>query len=361
MRIRSHAGLRACKSPFAIVAAVAMLATGCGSASSANAGGPTAAGNSDKTYSVSVAYYPGALASLPAFIAAGEGFFAKNHLKVNLVPISTGGAMTSALVSGSVDFANNSYDNLEEAVSKGLQVQAVVGNLVKPPFQLVARMGVALPHLSKGYPKDLTDLLHKNWGIIEVGVSEQYIEEELLAGAGYSPTAVTYVGVGLPSTALPALLHGSVDTYLSLAPMTSVLLDKHEGTVVVNFETGQGPADFRNVNYNGWWATTQEIKDSPAAVRDFARANEQAYCWYRNPANLSRVTTILRKYVKVPQLSSAQYAQMIKSNLPAYGVDINSSSINSWTHLLDSNHILSTSLSRHQLVASTAPSSYTCS
>lgn len=364
MRTRNHAGLmrkRARKSPLTVAAAIAALTAACGTTpSTAKAGGTGGSGNSATTYSVSVAYYPGALASLPAFIAADEGFFAKNHLKVDLVPVKSGAAMTSALVSGSVDFVNNSYDNLEEAVSKGLKVRAVVGNLVKPPFQLVARKGLSLPHQPDGYPKNLGDLLHKKWGIIQVGVSEQYIDEALLAGAGYDPKAVTYVGVGLPATALPALLHGGVDTYLSLAPMTSILLTKHQGTVVVDFEAGQGPAAFKNVNYNGWWATTKKIAGDPAAVRNFVRANEQAYCWYRDPANLGQVTTIMQKYVKVPQLTAAQYTQMIKENLPAYGVDINSASIDSWTHLLSGNHILSTSLSRDALVASAAPSSYTC-
>lgn len=44
----------------------------------------------------SVGYYPGALISLPAFIASDQNFFAKEGLAVELVPISTGPAMTSA-------------------------------------------------------------------------------------------------------------------------------------------------------------------------------------------------------------------------------------------------------------------------
>ncbi len=352
-------GLKLRGGPLAAVAAMALTAAACGTAASTAA--PSASSSSSsKTYTVSVAYYPGAVVSLPAFVAANEGFFAKNHLKVDLVPIKSGPAMTAAAVSGSVTFVNNSYDNLEEAISKGLGVRAVVGNTVEPAFQLVVRKGVSLPHLANGYPKDLRDLMNMKWGVIAVGVSEQYIDEELLAGAGLSPNGVTYVGVGLPSTALPALLNGSVDTYLSIAPMTSILVDNHEGTVVVNLAAGQGPADFRNVDYNGWWTTTTEIKSNPAAVRDFALANEQAYCFYRNPANLKKVTSIVSKYVKVPQLNSTQFEQMIKSNLPEFGVNINSASIAAWNHLLDTNHILSKPYSRSALVASTAPSSYTC-
>ena len=360
MRHHSHrTGLRLRTGPLALLAVIALLATACGSASSTSASSGSSA-SSAKTYTVSVAYYPGSMVSLPAFIAANEGFFAQNHLKVDLVPINSGPAMTSALVSGSVTFVNNSYDNLEEAISKGLSIRAVVGNTVEPPFQLVARKGLSLPHLADGYPKDLRDLMNKKWGVIAVGVSEQYIDEEMLAGAGLNPNGVTYVGVGLPTTALPALLNGNVDTYLAIPPMTSILLDKHEGSVVVNLAAGQGPPDFKNVDYNGWWATTSEVQSNPAAVRDFARANEQAYCFYHNPANLKKVTAVVSKYVKVPQLTSAQFDQMVQTNLPEYGVNINSASIAAWNHLLDTNHILSKPYSRSALVASTAPSSYSC-
>lgn len=335
------------------------LLAACGGTSTKGSSAP-ASGSTGPTTTISVAYYPGALTSLPAFIAAGKGFFTANHLKVNLVPIPNGGAMTSALASGSVAFVNNSYDNLMEAVTKGLPLRAVVGNTVAAPFALVARKGIPIPNLSAGYPKDLAGLLHTTWGVIQLGVSTQFIDEELLGGAGYSPNSVTYVAVGLPTTALPALLRGSVDTYLSFAPMTSIVLDKNEATMVVNFMAGQGPADFRNVNYNGWWATTSYISQNPTVVKEFIAANEQAYCWYQNPANLNAATAIINNYVKVPQLTSKQYTQMVASNLPAYGVDINAQSIAAWNHLLDTYHILTKPLSRSEIVSSLAPSNYKC-
>ncbi|HEX6327099.1 MAG TPA: ABC transporter substrate-binding protein, partial [Jiangellaceae bacterium] len=74
-----------------------------------------ACGDEDTTNaatSVKVAYYPGALVSLPALVAHEKGFYADNGLDVSLVQVPNGPAMTSGLASGSLDFVNNSYDNL---------------------------------------------------------------------------------------------------------------------------------------------------------------------------------------------------------------------------------------------------------
>jgi ABC-type nitrate/sulfonate/bicarbonate transport system substrate-binding protein len=65
-----------------------------------------------------VAYYPGALISLPALVAKDQQFFEKNGLTVELVPIANGPGMTAAVSSGSVTFVNNSWDNLLVAVDK---------------------------------------------------------------------------------------------------------------------------------------------------------------------------------------------------------------------------------------------------
>ena len=100
--------------------------------------------------SASVGYYPGALISMPALVANEQKFFEKNGLTVELVPVASGPAMTAAVASGSVTFVNNSWDNLILAVDKGLPVRAVAGSTVKVPFALIARKGVALPHLARG-------------------------------------------------------------------------------------------------------------------------------------------------------------------------------------------------------------------
>src|SRR5690242_14977244 len=93
---------------------------------------PATAAAQDKM-PATVGYYPGALISMPALVASEQKFFEKNGLNVELVPVASGPAMTSAVASGSVTFVNNSWDNLILSVDKGLPVRAVAGSTVKVP------------------------------------------------------------------------------------------------------------------------------------------------------------------------------------------------------------------------------------
>jgi NitT/TauT family transport system substrate-binding protein len=298
-----------------------------------------------------VGYYPGALISLPAFVANDRKLFEKNGLTVELVPVATGPAMTSAVASGSVTFVNNSWDNLLVAVSKGLPVRGVVGSTVTVPFAFIARQGLALPHLADGYPAVIKDLVGKNWGVLALGVSVQYIEERLLTDAGFKAADITFLAVGLPNTARPALQRGTVDTYLSVEPLPSIVAAKHEGTVVLDLAANQGPAIFHDLGYNGWWASTATIKDKPDLVGRFVTAMEDAYCWYRKPDNLDHVVAILQQYAKVPELSGDEYKAMVRRIVPGFGPAITSRTIDTWARLMVDQKQLGAPMTRSDVIA----------
>ena len=316
--------------------------------------------NAQEKLDASVGYYPGALISLPALVASDQKFFDKAGLNVDLVPISTGPAMTSAVASGSVTFVNNSWDNLLVAVSHGLPVRGVAGSTVKIPFAFIARKGLPLPHLKQGYPAVMQDLAGKNWGVLALGVSVQYMEEALLTDAGYKADAVTFLAVGLPNTARPALQRGAIDTYLSVEPLPSIVTAKDEGTVVLDLAENQGPAVFQDLGYNGWWASTATLKDKPEVVARFVAALRHAYCWYRQPANLDQVVAIMQRYVKVPDLSPTEYQAMVKRILPSYGLGITARTIDTWSKLLVAQKQLAAPGTRSDVIAPIGQQDFAC-
>lgn len=308
----------------------------------------------------SVGYYPGALISMPVLVASEQKFFEKNGLTVELVPISSGPAMTSAVASGSVTFVNNSWDNLILSVDKGLPVRAVAGSTVKVPFALIARKGLALPHLAEGYPGDIKDLVGKNWGVLALGVSVHFMAQTILTDAGYKASDVTFLAVGLPNTARPALQRGTVDTYLSIEPLPSIVAANNEGTVVVDLSKNQGPKVFHDLGYNGWWASTSTIKDKPEVVARFAKALEESYCWFSKPENLDQTVALMQKYVKVPDLSEDAFKTMLKGLLPTFGPEITSTTIDTWSKLLVDNKQLAAPKTRKDVVADTVRESFRC-
>ena len=319
-----------------------------------------ACASSAQSLQANVGYFPGALLSFPAFVAQEQGFFKSNGLEVTLVPIPNGAAMTAALASGSIHFANNSYDNLSMAVAKGLPLKAVVGATVKLPLALVVREGKALPNKATGYPKVMQDFGDSKMGVIGLGISTHFLTEKLFENAGMQPRNVSYIAVGLPASARPALKNSSIDAYMSLWPLPSILEATGEGFIAINFVKDDGPPLLRDLEYNGWWATDKTIGGNAEMVKRFARANEQAFCWYRDPKNFDAVVAILKKHVPVADLKDDQYRQMVRDMLPAYGVTITNKSIETWQALLLEKKHITKALTRDELVAPTAPQAMKC-
>jgi NitT/TauT family transport system substrate-binding protein len=321
---------------------------------------PSTPARAQDKLSATVGYYPGALISLPALVANDQKFFEKNGLAVELVPIATGPAMTAAVASGSVTFVNNSWDNLLVAVEKGLPVRGVAGSTVKVPFALIARKGLTLPHAAEGYPGVIRDLVGKNWGVLALGVSVHFMEQALLTDAGYKIDDATFLAVGLPATARPALQRGTIDVYLSVEPLPSIVAAKGEGTVVVDLAQNQGPKVFKDLDYNGWWASTSTLKDKPEVAQRFAKSLEDAYCWYSKPDNLDRVVAIMQQHAAVPDLSADEYKAMVKRLLPTFGVGITGRSIDTWARLLMDHQQLGAAKKRSDIIAATARESFAC-
>ncbi len=309
---------------------------------------------------ITVGYYPGALISMPVLVAAEQKLFERHGLSVELVPITSGPAMTSAVASESVTFVNNSWDNLILAVDKGLPVRAVTGSTVKVPFALVARKGIDLPRSAKGYPDVVGDLVGKNWGVLALGVSVHSMAQMILTDAGHKVTDATFLAVGLPNTARPALQRGTVDTYLSIEPLPSIMKSTGEGVVVVDLAANQGPKVLQDLGYNGWWASTTTIKNRPEVVAKFTKSLEDSYCWFSKPDNLDTVVANLQKYAKVPDLQEAAYKEMVRGLLPTFGPEITSRTIATWSKLLVDNKQLGAAKTRADVVAPTARESFRC-
>ena len=117
---------------------------------------------------------------------------------------------------------------------------------------------------------------------------------------------------------------------------------------------------FHDLGYNGWWASTSTIKDKPEVVARFAKSLEDSYCWFSKPENLDEVVAMMKKYVKVPDLSDDAFKTMVKGLLPTFGPEITSRTIDTWSKLLVDNKQLGAAKTRQDVVAPTARESFHC-
>jgi NitT/TauT family transport system substrate-binding protein len=308
-----------------------------------------------------VGIYAGSVVSFPAFVAQDKGFFKNNGLDVSLISIPDGPSMTAAVVSDSVQFGNNAFDNLFSAVSKGLPVKAVVGNTISLPYALIVRKGFPLPHQKDGYPAVMQDLKGANVGVVARGVSTHYITEKLATRAGLKSSDVTYIAVGLPASARAALKSKSVDAYMSVWPLPPIVEATDEGTIAVNLSKGEGPAEFKDLGYSLWWASDKTLKDNQELAKRFVRANQQAYCWYQDPKNFDELVAVMKKNVPSADLKDDQYRAMVRDILSAYGVAVTEKSVKVWNDLLIEQKQLTKPLTYEQTVAPIAPKESKCS
>jgi NitT/TauT family transport system substrate-binding protein len=239
-------------------------------------------------------------------------------------------------------------------------VKAVVGNTVALPLALVVRADKPLPHLKDGYPKVMEDLKGSNMGVVARGVSSHFMTERLMTDAGLKSTDLTYLAVGLPASARAALKNKSVDAYLSLWPLPPILEATGEGVVAVNLAKGEGPAGLKDIGWSLWWSNEQTIKSNPDLVKRYVTANEQAYCWYRDPKNFDALVAIMQKNLPTKELNDAQYRAMVKDMLPAYGVAITEKSVKTWQDLLLEQKQIKKAYSYSELVAPVAPKEFKC-
>jgi ABC-type nitrate/sulfonate/bicarbonate transport system substrate-binding protein len=78
--------------------------------------------------------------SLPRFIAERQGFFARENVTLNVVPIAGGtDRMVAALDRGDVDVAQTATPYLIQAVLAGSQAAAIAGEVANPIYSLIAK------------------------------------------------------------------------------------------------------------------------------------------------------------------------------------------------------------------------------
>lgn len=132
-------------SAFALPIAIAILAIA--TAIPARAQAPCAS-----TTTVRIQEWTGDIINIVPWVADAKGFFRKHCLDVRFMGFVSGPGSITALVSGSIEFANGAPDNTIRPRSKGVDVRVTSNMYAGQWSALVARKDLALPHLPDGYP-----------------------------------------------------------------------------------------------------------------------------------------------------------------------------------------------------------------
>lgn len=214
-----------------VVAALALLATACGSATTAGTGTSEApSGSEANSEAASEGPLPhvtiavggaSCVCYLPTVLADQLGFYKEFGVDAELVNFQGGSQALTAVLGGSADVVSGFYDHTVELAAKGKAMKAFVIYDQYPGLVLV----VAPKNTDK--ITSVADLKGKTVGVTAPGSSTDFFLKYLITKQGGDPADTSVVGIGAGSTAVAAMEQGQVDAAVMIDPDPTVLKAKY--------------------------------------------------------------------------------------------------------------------------------------
>lgn len=214
----------------ALTAALGFTAAACGSTTSTS----SATTSSTATTTVTVAYVPLPLFA-PLFVAEAHGYFAAEHIKVNLQVVANGQSAITLAATNRVQVVLGGFSaGLFNAIHQGLDVR-VVGSMAEeaPGAAANGLVGSAAAHITS-----LSQLAGQRIAVAGgQGSAGAYLTALALEKAHLSLARVTLVNVNFPEQGA-ALANGGVAAAYMATPFLQAAVAQHQGTVLAGAPVG---------------------------------------------------------------------------------------------------------------------------
>lgn len=323
-----------------VVAAVALAFGPIAAATAQNT--PALPPGSPTTLKVQI--YPGTIsAGHPVlWLASDKGFCKARGLTCQLVEIASGPLGLQALASGSIQIAFATTDVAMQAAARGNDIQLIASAHPNRYFTLSARKDVPLPNLAKGYPAVMKDLQGLKIGVTARGSGTEIQTRALLAGAGMKAEDVTFVAVGSPGTAYPAMVAKQIDAAMMFDPFAT--LCRIQDSCVTAVAPTEGPPELRALNgaVQQLSSTRKFIEANPQVIDAFILAVQDAVTWMRDPANLDELTTISKKYFTMGNIANPDAAlkSLLQSEQKTVGATLDRKAVQAHADFLLANKLI---------------------
>jgi NitT/TauT family transport system substrate-binding protein len=176
----------------------------------------------------------------PIYVAAANGYFAKNGLNVT-TQVTGSTTAVSAVLSGSAAAAATGMADSFASATQGKPIVAFASSAVLDSDDIVVTKAFAKKTgltSNSTLAKKVKALKGATIGISQPGASTQQVIEWLLPQYGLTSKDVSFVAVGSATTALAAMEHGEIDALILDPPGPQDVLEK--GIAVPWIKTSQG-------------------------------------------------------------------------------------------------------------------------
>jgi ABC-type nitrate/sulfonate/bicarbonate transport system substrate-binding protein len=242
--------------------------------------------------------------SWPSFIAEDKGFNSQEGVKLEATLLGSPNATALALVGGSVDLIETTFDSAIRAVEQGAAVTIIGSQMLRFPQAIaaVAKTPAELKGKRIMMPTstDGTTILFKKW----------------LATQGFKPEDFQFVYGGGSPERYAALKSGNAEAGLLSPPfLFSAFHDGRFNLFDLSTVTTVGQTAF--VAQKKW------LQDDGTAPRAFLRAYSRAIDWLYDPANKEEAIDVLARVTKTERAVAAEtydYYQRIQPYVKNAGV-----------------------------------------
>lgn len=251
---------------------------------------------------VRIQEWTGDIINIVPWVADAKGIFKKHCLDVKLIPLVGGPASVTAIVNGTLEYANGAMDGVMRPRARGVDVR-ITANMYRENWSvLVAGNGLSMPNLKDGYPAMMKDLVGKKIGVTALAATTEAYMKSAFEGAGLSADSATYVAVGGVTTAVPALKGGTVDAAMMFGTGPELAEALGVGKIVLDYRKGVGPPVLQALRGAtlSWQAYGPYIEKNQDAVAAFTRANNEAIAWIQNPQNRNELYKIIGDRMPLP-------------------------------------------------------------
>ena len=240
---------------------------------------------------VRVAFDGFSMTTGPMHYAAEKGLFKKFGLDVTPTFVQGGSTLTSAVVGGSVDIAQNGYTPAISAAIQGADVVLIGGISNKLPFQLVTKSSITGAAQLKG----------QAIAISRYGSSTDTAAEFAVKHLGLTRNDVKILQLGGPTNRIAALTSGQIAGTMEQYPDTAELVQKGYHVLV---DVTPIAGDYPNTAYV---TSRAYLKKNPEAVKKFMMAMATAIHEYKTHPHQAMVITAKFLNVAEPKIMKAAY------------------------------------------------------
>jgi NitT/TauT family transport system substrate-binding protein len=286
------------------VAAVLLVAAGCGSS-----GGESGGGASGGAQQVKVGIIP-ILDVAPIYLGKQKGFFSSRNIELTLESGQGGAAIVPGVVSGQFQFGFSNVTSLLIARSRGLPLKVVSNGVASTGKDKADFGGVVVKDASI---RTAADLAGKRVAVNTLkNIGDSTIRASVRK-AGGDPSSIRFVELPFPD--MPAALQaGRVDAIWVVEPFLSASLGQGGRLVASNY-VDTAP----NLTVAVYFTSEKLIKDDPDLVKRFTEAMTESLAYA--DAHPDEARQVLTTYTQIDE------AVIKDLTLPKWPPEINRASV----------------------------------